>query len=143
MNDESSQRSARALFAELAARYHTPLRGRAAQDREAVARWQHAQHEMFWLAQRVAADAAPAIQARLDLARREVVRNLYEDAALGHELRPVRMRRPIRWCEIVLTPELEGNLALTGSKVGYSLAQELREAHRAQVEVVQRMIKEA
>ena len=132
------------LFRELEARYRNPPRGRASQDRTAREAFAKANVELYQLAQAIAAAAEPAAQQRLNAARRRVVEYLIAPDAQSMlfsaaKLRPRLMQRPIRWCEVMLTPELEGDLALSGSKVPYALATELREAHRAQIEVVRRV----
>ena len=131
------------LFRELEARYRNPPRGRASQDRALREAFAKANVELYQLAQAIAAAAEPAAQQRLNCARRHVVEYLIAPDAQSMlfsaaKLRPKLMQRPIRWCEVMLTPELEGDLALSGSRVPYALATELREAHRAQIEIVRR-----
>jgi hypothetical protein len=112
-----------------------PLRGRDANN----AAFREAQELLYYLAQRICADHAPKVQGDLDRARREVVSALEEICGGNTYFKPARLRRPIRWCEYMLTPELEGNLALSGMRIPAKLARALQTAHRAQL----RCVKEA
>jgi len=126
------------LFRELEARYWTAPRGAASKDHAVRDAYAYAHVQLYQLAQAIAGASAPQVQARLDAARREVIARLTasEDRLHMIALQPVKLRRPIRWCEVMLTPELEGNLALSGSRVPRAVAIELHEAHRAQVNAV-------
>lgn len=129
------------IFKELELRFRHPPRG-GNHSREVNAQRHHmylrSQIELYHLAQVL---TPLEVQARVDKARRAVVSHLLETQGNGSVfLHPIKIRRPIRWCEYMLTPELEGNLALTGSKIPYAVAKELQNAHRAQIEAIRRIV---
>lgn len=97
------------------------------------------QRDLFELAQAIAQTHAPNEAMRVLLARKLVVEALAHNSGSA-TLEPKRMRRPIRWCEYLLTPELDGNLALAGTHVPRALALELTEAHRAQISAIRKVV---
>jgi hypothetical protein len=131
-----------AHFRELEQHYRVIPRGREAHSPLLRKEFNLAHVELYQLAQAICAISEPSIQARLDRLREDVVAYLELDAdgVRTSRLEPTPIRRPIRWSEIMLTPELEGNLALSGRKIPYKVATALRAAHRAQVDAVRKVV---
>lgn len=127
-----------ALFRELESRFrHPPHGGRKSQ---LSALFQRSQLDLYHLAQRL---APPAAQERLDALRRQVVQILLDQSGSkrsDHVIKPTKRANNLRWWEIILTPELEKDLAISYKKVPFALARDLQEAHRVQVQAVRRIV---
>src|SRR3989442_7946473 len=114
---------------------------------DARARWSGAQLELWHLAQAIAALAAPPVQAALDAARRQVIRELHEGAPRTRGcdacLTGVPTRKLVAWFDIDVTPEVAQDPSLHGRRVSGPTVRTLPQALRAQIAVVAQAVRDA
>jgi hypothetical protein len=124
-------------FREIERRYRRPWRGRSTPEERAL--YTRSQTDLYHLAQAI---ATREVQLRLDRVRREIMVLVRAGIRSGGAavIKPHKMQRPVRWSEIMLTPEVEVDIRVSGVNVPLSLAQELRTAHALQVHDVRRKV---
>lgn len=135
--DHGIAQAAITRFKELSALYYR-LPGKNTSP-EKLAHYNHAQLELFNLAQTIVALRDPCVQFRVDTARRAIVAQLelhFKTGATGAAL--VRVRRPRRWCwrDAEITPEISFDPSLSGNAVLKPALKELKLALKAQAAVL-------
>lgn len=105
-----------------------------------------AQLEMYNLAQVICHFHDHDLQRRLDLTRRAIMDEFKHQIDLsrtenfpGSLMVITKKYRPSRWEDYILTPELTFSPQITGLAVPQRLVDELKKAHRAQVQLVTKL----
>lgn len=102
------------------------------------------------IAQRIAQQSSPALQAALDSVRRSILeeinqqRSLIEVSSTNHKalFHPVPLRaRVLSWDSIRITPEVDQDRTLTGLCISTLLAKELRHLHQSQISIITKEVR--
>jgi hypothetical protein len=131
-------------FIQLQREFPRPPMGSSYKIRVGRALFLMAQLEMFVLAQMIGRKYISDVQRELDSSRRDVMEELSKlDSPKPNVVKPYKCVSHIRWSDFQITPEVAGDANLTGKHVSKKNADRLRRAHRAQVQQILRLVKEA